>query len=78
MRAYRIMVSPYQVGRMPRGKRSNSGTSSTSSRSLSSLEAAGWVMLSTWAARWMLPSSAKATSNSSCRVFKRARMNQWL
>jgi hypothetical protein len=35
-------------------------------------------MLSTSAARWMLPSSAMATSSSSWRVLSRARMNQWV
>ena len=51
MRACRIMVSPYQFGRMPRGWRSNSDTPSMSSRSLSSFEAAGCDMFSTSAAR---------------------------
>src|SRR6185436_14110521 len=76
MRAWRIMVSPYQLGRMPRGWRSNSDTPNMSSRSLSNLEAAGCDMFSTSAARWMLPSSLMAVSNMSWRVLRRARMNQ--
>src|SRR5689334_1804213 len=61
---------------MPRGCRSNSDTPSMSSRSLSSLEAAGCDMLRISAARWMFPSSQMAVSSISCRVFRRARMNQ--
>ena len=78
MRAWRIMVSPYHVGRTPRGSRSNSFTSSMSSRSFSSLEAAGCVMFNTCAAPWILPSSSIATRRSSWRVLRRARMNQWV
>ena len=65
MRPWRIMLSPYQVARIPRGRRSNRDTPISSSRSLSSLEAAGCDMFSDSAARWMLPCSSIAISSIS-------------
>ena len=57
-------------------QRSNSKTSTTSSKSLSSLDVAGRVIFSTCAARRILPSPASATSTSNCRVLTRARVKQ--
>jgi len=51
MRAWRIIDSPYQVGRMPRGSRSNNCTPNTSFQFFNNFDAAGCVMLSTCASR---------------------------
>src|SRR6266571_8805413 len=71
-----MMVSPYQVGRMPRASRSNNETPNASSRSLSNFDAAGCDTFRTSAARCMLPSSPIAVININWRVLRRARRNQ--